>query len=321
MAKEKHRLRKKDLVDNIFLLFSREFDLQDKIDDIRNIRIPVERVSSFLSENYNLSYSSNNYIFSQLRSFEEENSLRLFEKIPDHTGAAEFYIAVYSGINSFNQKKYLYTASKLKITNGLYERIEHYIREKRKKKLNILLGAGIVIHHLASLIAEKGRFLDIEFNLYTHSTAVLDLFMHPDAEFDNFNIFTRTGKFDVRNFTIIDKFTDFYREVEFDFIFQGTSCIYNNCLYVSSPEESVINRDILQEAKGEKILVLLKKEFRDREPELMHSYGFITDYNYIIVPEKGASPGKKSCDVIFDRYRENLTPEIIHYNYSIYRNS
>ena len=321
MAKEKQRLRKKDLVDNIFLLLSKEFDLQDEIDDIRNIRIPVEKVSSYLSENYNLSYSSNNYIFSQIRSFEEENSLKLFEKIPDSTGKTEFFIAVYSGINSFNQKKYLYTASKLKITNGLYERIEHYVKEKRKKRLNILLGAGIVIHHLASLIAEKGRLLDIEFNLYTHSTAVLDLFMHPEADFNNFNIYTRTGKFDVKNFTIIDRFTDFYSEIDFDFIFQGTSCIYDNSLYVSSLEESLIKHDILKKGKGEKILVLLKKEFRDIEPESMHSYGSITDYNYIIVPEKGSASGKKNCDIIFEKYRENLTPEIIHYNYSIYSNN
>ena len=321
MAKEKQRLRKRDLVENIFLLLSREFDLQDKVDDIRNIRIPVEQVSRFLNENFNLKYSSNNYIFSQIRSFEEESSLRLFEKIPDDSGETEFYIAVYSGINSFNQKKYLYTASKLKITNGLYERIEYYIKEKRKKSLNILLGAGVVIHHLASLIVEKGRMLDIEFNLYTHSTAVIDLFMQPEAEFDNFNIYTRTGKIDIRNFTINDKFTDFYSEVEFDFIFQGTSCIYNNFLYVSSSEESAVNRDILEKARGEKILVLLKKEFRDSKPEEMFSYGYITDYNYIIVPEKNNRSGKKNCDLIFEKYKEKLTPEIIHYNYSIYKNS
>lgn len=259
MAKEKQRLRKKDLVDNIFLLFSKEFDRQDKVDDIRNIRIPVEKVSSFLSDNFNLSYSSNNYIFTQLRSFEEENSLRLFEKIADPSGTTEFFISVYSGINSFNQKKYLYTASKLKITNGLYERIEHYIKEKNKKSLNILLGAGVVIHHLASIILEKGRLLDIEFNLYTHSTAIIDLFMQPEAVFDNFNIYTRTGRVDIKNFTINDHFTDYYSEVDFDFIFQGTSCIYNNCLYVSSADESLIKRDILQKGRGKKYLCFLKR--------------------------------------------------------------
>ncbi len=320
MGKDRQRLRKKDLVDSIFLLFSREFDIQDKVDDIRNIRIPVEKVSSFLNENFNLKYRSNSYIFSQLRSFEEENSIKLFEKIPDNSGKTEFYIAVYSGINSFNQKKYLYTASKLKITNGLYERIEHYIIEKRKKSLNILLGAGVVIHHLASLIAEKGRFLNIEFNLYTHSTSIIDLFMQTESELTNFNIYTRTGKIDAKNFTINDCFTDFYSKVEFDFIFQGTSCIFNNKLYVRSLEESKIKQDILQKGKGEKILVLLKKEFIDSEPESMHSYGHINDYNYLIVPEKGPSAGRKKCDAIFDRYKENLTAEIIHYNYSIYKN-
>ncbi len=321
MGKEKQRLRKEDLVDNIFLLLSKEFDRQDEIDDIRNIRIPVEDVSSFLNENFSLKYSSNNYIYTQLRSFEEENSLKLFQKIPDPSGTTEFYISVNRGINSFNQKKYLYTASKLKITNGLYERIEHYITEKRKKSLNILLGAGVVIHHLASLIAEKGRFLNIKFNIYTHSTAVIDLFMQPESEYDNFNIYTRTGKVDIKNFTINDKFIDYYSEVDFDFIFQGTSCIYNKRLYVSSEEESVIKQDILRKGKGEKVLVLLKKEFTDKEPVSMHSYGYISDYNYLIVPEKGSISGKKNCDLIFDEYKKNLSPEIIHYNYSIYKNS
>ncbi len=320
MAKEKQRLRKKDLVENIFLLLSREFDQQDEVDDIRNIRIPVEKVGCFLSENYNLKYSSNNYIFTQLRSFEEENCLRLFEKISDPSGSTEFYIAVYSGINSFNQKKYLYAASKLKITNGLYERIEHYITQRRKKSLNILLGAGVVIHHLASLIAEKGKLLDIEFNIYTHSTSIIDLFMQPESDFENFNIYTRTGKIDLQNFTIIDMFKDFYSEVDFDFIFQGTSCIYKNCLYVSSEEESRIKQDILRKGKGEKVLVLLKKEFREEEPRAMHSYGYISDYNYLIVPEKGTSSGRKKHDLIFEEYKKNLVPEIIHYNYSIYKN-
>lgn len=320
MTKDKQRLRKKDLVSNIFLLFSKEFDLQDKVDDIRNLRIPVEKVRSFLNDNYNLKYSCNNYIFTQLRSFEEDNSLKLFEKIPDPSGNTEFFIAVYSGINSFNQKKYLYTASKLKITNGLYERIDHYIKEKGKKKLNILLGAGVVIHHLASLIAERGRSLDIEFNLYTHSTAIIDFFMQPEIKFDNFNIYTRTGKVDFKNFTINDKFTDFYSVVDFDFIFQGTSAIYNNLLYVSSLEESRIKHDILQKGRGEKVLVLLKKEFRDSEPESMHSYGNLSDYNYLVVPEKRNEAGRKNCDIIFDSYKKNLIPEIIHYNYSIYKN-
>ena len=107
MAKEKQRLRKKDLVDNIFLLLSKEFDLQDKIDDIRNIRIPVEKVSSFLSENYNLSYSSNNYIFSQIRSFEEENSLKLFEKIPDSTGKLNSLL-LYTAVSTVSIRKNIF---------------------------------------------------------------------------------------------------------------------------------------------------------------------------------------------------------------------
>ena len=321
MAKEKQRLRKKDLVENIFLLFSKEFDLQDDEDDIRNIRIPVEMVSAFLKEHYNLQYSSNNYIYSQLRSFEEENNIRLFSKESDRSGKTDFYLTICSSINSFNQKKYLYTAPKIKIANGLYERINHYTTEKGKKKLNLLLGAGVVIQHLARLIAEKGGGSDIEYNLYTHSVGVIDLFIRPGMNFENFNIFTRSGKVDIDNFTINDSFCDYYSEVEFDFIFQGTSRIFNNNLYVSSFEESKIKKDILKNGKGEKILVLLKKEFTDSEPESMHSYGRLSDYNFIIVPEKGNIRAVKKCDRLFDVYKNNLTPEIIHYNYSIYKNT
>ena len=266
MAKEKQRLRKKDLVENIFLLFSREFDKQDDYDDILDIKIPVEKVNSFLKENHNLQYSSNNYIFSQLRSFEEENNLKLFSKTPDRNGKSEFLISIYNGINSFNQKEYLYIASKLKIANGLYERIKNYLTVRKKKSINLLFGAGVVIHHLARIVAEKGGGSDTEFNIYTHNVGVLDIFIRPEMNFKNFNIYTRTGKVDVDTYTINDTFCDYYSDVEFDFIFQGTSCIYENFLYVSSPEESIVKKDILTRARGEKILVLLKKEFKGTPP-------------------------------------------------------
>ena len=128
------------------------------------------------------------------------------------------------------------------------------------------------------------------------------------------------GDVDPVTYTIIGENNEYYAGHEFDFIIQGTSGIVDGKLYIESAVEKIRKKAILISARGYKILALTKHEFADERNKNTESYGFLSDYDSIIVPRKGNTQSqKKKHELKFEESESLLVPEILNWNYEIYK--
>lgn len=286
-----------------------------------DLKIPIEKIRQFLEEQLGVHYSSNHYIYSQLKSFEHDAGIRLFRKITLPDIDSEFCLTIHDKIDTFEQKKHLYVSQRIKVANGVFDHIkEHALQVPTQQPLRILLGAGVVPYHLAKLLGEAAKTSERPIHIYSHNMGILSLLAEEAVTTPGLSLFTRTGPVDPANFIILDQFQDLYKETVFDFIIQGTSVLHDGNLYVSNSEEWKLKKSILQASRGEKILVLTLKEFQNEAPEGITPYGRLEDYDFIVVPHRrNKDYVKKSYDYLFERYHRQLSLEIQNYNFKIYR--
>lgn len=313
----KHRLRQKDLVINIFFLFERKYE-QSNVESIWDIKLPIEDIKNELEEICSIHYRSNQWIHTQLRRYEEDLGVRLFRK--DTTGCKKgsFYLSISSNMVEFYQKQHLYVSDKIKVANGVFDKILNEARLKQADTVRIFLGAGSTIFHLANIIAERASQYPIKFCLYTHNLGVLKRILEPGVDLKNIDVFTAKGQIDPVTYTILGRLEEIDTSIHFDYVIMGTSYISDGLLYVESQKETGVKDAILHQMEGEKILVLTKHEFTDQPIKGLKSYGAVTDFDAVVVPvHSSANEAKKRHDLVFENYRSLFEPEIIHWNYMI----
>jgi DeoR/GlpR family transcriptional regulator of sugar metabolism len=316
-ANLKHRLKQKDLVMNIFFMFEEEYERND-VESIWDIKLPIERVKAYLEEHCSVSYRSNLWVYTQLKRYEEELGVKLFQKDEEGCAKGSFYLSINNRMLKFYQKQHLYVSKKIKVANAVYDKIANDLTIKEKDQVKILLGAGSTIFHLADILAEKSWQDPVKYMIYTHNLGSLKRLLEPTVNYNTIEVFTPEGKVDPVTYTIIGDSYSLYSTIDFDYIIMGTSYIYKKDLYVESSIESRIKGTILKEARGSKILILTKHEFTDHRPAGLEAYGSVKDYDYIVVPRINTKSGlKKKYDLIFEEYTKLFEPEIIHWNYAI----
>jgi len=162
----KHRLHKKELISNIFSLFSEKYDsIEEK--SIFDLSIPISEVQIYLEERCNVKYTRCNWIYTQIKRYEDIQGVRLFQKMDSTDDSESFNLAIYEGMTSYSQFQHLYLTHKLKIANGIYDQIKNSLETwNRDKTLKILLGSGTNIYHLANIIAERSKEDKIRYHLY-----------------------------------------------------------------------------------------------------------------------------------------------------------
>ncbi len=317
-APGKHRLRKKELISNIFSLFSERYDSTDE-KSIFHITIPISEIQIYLEERCNVKYTSSTWIYTQIKRYEDILGVHLFKKTKSLDDPESFDIAIYEGMTSYTQFQHLYLTHKLKLANGIYDQIMNSIETwKKNVSLKILLGSGTNIYHLANIIAGRAREDKIHYHLYTHNLGVIKNLMEPENISDYITLYTPAGKIDPVGNTIVGDDNNFYLSTEFDFIIQSTNTIYDNKLYVYTKDESDRKRVILGKCKGVKILALVMDEFKPSLDESMYCYGELTDNDFIIVP-KTRSKREAGYESMFRKMDSFMAPEIVHWNYVIYR--
>ncbi len=306
---------------NIFFLFEEEYEKQP-VDSIWEIKLPIERIKEYLEKRFSVTYHSNLWVYTQLRRYEEDLGVKLFERIPAKQKGS-FYLSIYKDMVKFYQKQHLYVSKKIKVANGVYDKIRNDFlalpdEEKKTKKIKILLGAGSTIFHLANIIAQKSWEDNIKYSIYTHNLGSLKRLLEPTVNYDRIKVSTPSGTVDPVTYTIIGDSTNLYHNTSFDYIIMGTSYIYKGKLYVESKAETEIKNTILNYQSKAKILILTKHEFTDIPPSNPKPFGNLSDYTYIVVPRFNiTTKTKKKHDLIFNEYNKTLVPEIIHWNYSI----
>ncbi len=320
----KHRLKRRELVRDIFFIFSEEYEKSD-VDTIWDIKLPMSTLMAFLRDRYHANYTSSDWIKMQIKRYEREIGAKLFifekegEKSEKGQDNESDLIAINREMNAFHQHNHLYVTYKIKLANGLYGIIQNFIaREKPSRPINLLLGSGTNPYFLANIIAEKSRTKKERYNIYTHNVMIIRKLCNSRVNHEKIKLFSPAGRVNPFKHTIMGEDNALYRSVEFDFIIQSTQFLYKGNLYVDTEEEAVRKHDILENCKGTKVLALVKDELIEEEKPEMAFYGPLSSYDLIVIP-RTHSDKRHRYDKLFDEYRDQLEAEIINWNYSIYR--
>ncbi|MBI9102421.1 MAG: hypothetical protein JEY99_08410 [Spirochaetales bacterium] len=318
-ANSKHRLNQKDLVTNIFGFFSEEYE-QSSYGSIWDIKIPVENMIRYLKDKCDVSYKSELWVWTQLKRYEEELGVKLFRKVRTGEDNKGFSLALNYPYINFFQKKHLYVNEKIKVANGIHDKILDYTRNQRKKgPVRIFLGAGTLCYHFSTIIAEPSETNRQKYLIHTNNLGALTQLIAPGLNNHNIEVIVPEGRVDPVTYTITGE-EDCFSSVDFDFIIQGTSWVHNGELFIESADENIRKKAILQKSSGQKILALTKKEFSSEPVKNSESYGKILDYDFVVVPKQsGLLSGTKKYEELFEAAKLDLTPEILNWNYEIYK--
>lgn len=315
---KKHRLKQKDLVINVFSLFSEEYE-QSGAKSIWDIEISDSQIIQYLQKRCDVDYKTRYWVWTQLKRYEDELSVPLFRK--RRISNQEFSISLHFPFVNFFQKKHLYIPEKIKVANGIYDAIQNFANERLlNRPITILLGAGGLCYYLASVIAERSLHTNTQYVIYTHNLGALEQFTSPQTDYENISTCVPAGKVDPVTYALLGNSRKLYDTDDFDFIIQGTSFVHDTELFVESRDETPRKEQILHTSRGQKILALTKHEFCRKSIQNMKPYGTIHDYDRIIVPRRNSGSAlEKEYEIIFEEYKELLEPEIMHWNYEIYK--
>ena len=278
----KHRLKRHDLVKSLFFLFSQEYDSR-KDESILDIQIPTNQVIKYLQERFSVSYSGNNWIFTQIRNYEEEIGYRLFQK--EKNGDGGFSLRLYTKMEAFEQKRHLYVSQKIKVCNALFDMISNTVEVPGKKKtVKLFLGAGSTVFHLAQLLAEKDMSLPFSLEIYSHNISVINCFLSSRVDPEHIKVRIPGGDLDPVTNSIISPSMNPYGDTDFDYIIQGTSYLTDGAVYVESHLETELKKSILHKSRGQKVLILTGHEVRPQLPIETPPFGRLLDYDFLVIP-------------------------------------
>ena len=304
----KHRLKQHELVSSIFRLFADEYENSDA-GSVWDIKLPIERIKEYLKEKHDASYRSNLWIYTQLKRYEEEAGISLFKKEQTGKNNQVFTLSIYDRMLSFAQKQHLYVTRKIKVANGVFDKIVNSLNSRSASvPVKLMLGAGSTIFHLSEIIAAYSHESRCEWHIYTHNMGVIHRLLSPDVNSSRIKLYSPGGEIDPDTYCIVTRDNSFYEGISFDFIVEGTSSVFEGDLFIESKEESAMKEAILRDCAGEKILVLTKHEFSNT-PLGERPFGKISDFDYLVIPRiQKDSAFKKDYEREFDSYRIFSSP-------------
>ncbi len=281
MASQRHRLRQKDLVAMIFVLFSEEYD-RTGADSISDIEIPMTRVRGYLGNKVGIKYSSDAWIATQIHKYEEELGSRLFRRSEGPEGPS---LGLCRDLDTYAQKRHLYITQKIRAANGVFDLIRNARGEfPERDTVRILLEAGSTVTRVAEIIAENLPELDWRWDISTHNLGVIECLGKTGPGFERVKISVPEGRFDPATNLILGDRLDLYTRQSFDWIIQGTSFLSGGRLFVERPYEASVKSQILHDCSGVKVLVLTGHEVAGHPPAGITSFGSIGDFDYIVHP-------------------------------------
>ena len=273
----KQRLRSHELIEIVFQLFWETAHQRDRT-ALSEVELSLERIREELSNRTGIERQNARWIYTQIRKYEEREGVTLFER---RRSDGEERLSITSHLLTFDQKRHLHRAEKIRIANGVLEYIKNGY-DPHPHAVTLYLGAGTTTAHIAELIATDK---EMSYYITTHNVGVIELLSRATPFIRGGNLTVGGGTFDPVTHAILPSDKDLSFGRSFDLIVQGTSAVYETVLYVESEREAPIKRSLLQNLHGRKLLVLTLHEFTLREPIRMHPFGTLADFDLIVVPK------------------------------------
>jgi DeoR/GlpR family transcriptional regulator of sugar metabolism len=314
----KRRLKRHDLVESLFVLFSSEYDGRE-VESILDFSLPIETVKTYLRNRFDVTYKGSEWIYTQIRNYEEEIGYPLFDK--ETRDAGNPGLRLHPDMVAFEQKRHLYITQKIKVSNAVLDLIINTapLPQNGGVEITLLIDAGSTMRHFADALAEGSLKKDAPvFNIYTHNISVIGRLLRPPVESGRIRITTPQGRIDHVTNAILGNNLELYAGVLFDYVIVGTSFLFKGRLWVELEEESTIKRRILRETRGPKLLVLTGHEVRRERPLSTEPFGELIDFDLLVIPYNSTGI-LKNMDAMLAESAAILTPEIINWNYRIYR--
>lgn len=277
----RRRLRQSDLVAQILVLFSEEYE-RTEANFIADIVLPMARIRDFLTRKVGISYSSDTWIVTQIHKYEDDIGMVLFRKTNLPEGPA---LSLCRDLETYLQKRHLYVTQKIRAANGAYDLFLNSVGEEgRAEPLRVLLGAGSTVTRVAEIIAQNLAGSSLRWEIRTHNLGVVEALGKAGKPGDKVRIIVPGGRFDPATHLLLGDDLSLYTDCAFDFIVQGTSFLSGGELYVERSEETKIKSLILRQCRGRKILLLTGHEAAARPPSDNLPFGSVREYDYIIHP-------------------------------------
>lgn len=320
----RHRLRQKDLVAMLFVLFSEEYD-RSQADSISEIDIPMEVLRAHIARETGIEYAGDGWIATQIHKYEEELGVPLFRR---ETGPAGPTLGLSRDIRTYEQKRHLYVTQKIRAANGVFDLMRHGVPGQaladdlaaKEGTVRVLLEAGSTVTRVAQVIAESLPSLALRWEIATHNLGVIECLGKTAPAFRKVRVSVPSGTFDPVTNLILGENADFYARSRFDWIVQGTSFLSGDAVAVERGEEALVKAGILSGCAGKKILVLTSHEAAARMPADAIPFGKLSDFDFVVHPALPADAGAaRRLTEQFSRSGVRTTTLIRTWSYEILR--
>jgi DeoR/GlpR family transcriptional regulator of sugar metabolism len=310
---QRRRLKRKDLVAAVFVLFSEEYDRRGA-DSILDIELPLKEVRRYLLARFGIDYTSDFWIWTQLGKYEEEANISLFRKREDPEGLV---LGIARDMSTYFQKEHLYVTQKIKVANGVLELMRNE-PEGRSGPLSILLGAGSTVARIAEALVEGLESFPGPWRVATHNLGVIQTLGRAGPHSSRIELTVPEGRVDPVTNLILWRNEDFYAQLCLDWVIEGSSFLKDGELYVESAEETLIKSAILRRCPGRKVLVLTGHEAVASLPPGLSPFGRVEAYDYVVLPRFSRESSRPSrFDLAFAAVRERFEPFVLTWNYEI----
>lgn len=273
------RLTLEELVETVFSCFWRDAR-RHGLASIEGITIPIDQIREEVSLRTGSPRQNNKWIHTQLRRYERNEGVSLFEKTRRSDGTEA--LRIHDTLKAFVQKKHLHRPEKLRLANAIADLLDDSYADANRP-VRIALGAGTTIALLAEVINRRVGAGERRVDVYTHNMGVIEVLSRPDVA-QGVTLHVTEGRFDPVTYAILSDGGHYGGDDEFDLVVQGASMLHDGSLYVESERECSMKRSLLYDTDGLKLLVLTLHEFTESPPSQMHRFGTIDAYDLIIVP-------------------------------------
>ncbi|HOX33535.1 MAG TPA: hypothetical protein PLB91_14485 [Spirochaetales bacterium] len=326
MAKTRQRLNRNELVAALFILFSEEYD-RSSADSILDLDLPLSAVRDHLRERFGITYTSDTWIGTQLRKFEEEEGVPLFRKSEGPGGESRLGIA--REMRSYSQKRHLYVTQKIKVANAVLDLVTNEGRGASGGSVGILLGAGSTVTRIAEALAELVRPRRSEgrqraegerrWLVATHNLGALQALGSSSCR-GGMELLVPEGRVDPATYAILGRNEELYRRLELDWSVEGTSFLHAGRLFVESAEEARVKSAILRDCPGRKVLVLTGHEAVESPPAGLEPFGSVSEYDFVVLPRAPLEGRARSRFYLaMEELRAFLEPWVLNWNYEVLR--
>jgi DeoR/GlpR family transcriptional regulator of sugar metabolism len=312
----RHRLKQKDLVAMLFILFSEEYD-RSQADSITDITLPMSSIRDYIRKKTGIVYSNDAWITTQIHKYEEELGIDLFRKASSASGSM---LGLCRDISTYEQKRHLYITQKIRTANGVFDLIKNSLEDPAPDRaVSILLEAGSTVTRVAEIIAQNLTTSPLGWDICTNNLGVIECLGKTSPAFSKVSLSVPSGRFNPATNLILGEDLDLYSDREFDWIIQGTSFLSRGILYVERSDEARLKSRILHECKGNKVLVLTGHEATAHPKAGIASFGSAGEYDYIIhpaLPPESAAARRLEAE-LSDTSLPPLTVMIRNWSYQI----